>query len=86
MSLASTRAKNYNTAAPINYVAGLGRGCVYPGSAALPLLKLEPLMFCLVLSATGFTTRSDIGPARVAPEACALTLPTHLDGGCMALQ
>jgi len=36
--------KNYNNNAPINYVAGLGRG------------------------ATGFTTRSDIGPARQATE------------------
>jgi len=45
MSLASKGANKYNSAAPINYVAGLGRG------------------------ATGFTTRSDIGPARVAPEA-----------------
>jgi len=36
--------KNFNSNAPINYVAGLGRG------------------------ATGFTTRSDIGPARAAPE------------------
>ena len=38
------RSKNFNTSAPINYVAGLGRG------------------------ATGFTTRSDIGPARMGAE------------------
>ena len=44
MAAIGGRGRTYNTMAPINYVAGLGRG------------------------ATGFTTRSDIGPARVAPE------------------
>ena len=40
----AARAKQLNSSAPVNYVAGLGRG------------------------ATGFTTRSDIGPARMSAE------------------
>ena len=47
--MARAGAKSYNSAAPVNYVAGLGRG------------------------ATGFTTRSDIGPARAAAEATDLS-------------
>ena len=42
--LRRTGTKNFNTTAPANYVAGLGRG------------------------ATGFTTRSDIGPARMGAD------------------
>jgi pre-mRNA-processing factor 6 len=44
LSSSAARAKQLNSSAPVNYVAGLGRG------------------------ATGFTTRSDIGPARMSAE------------------
>ena len=47
--------KNFNTPAPVNYVAGLGRG------------------------ATGFTTRSDIGPARADPAAEGGSAPKDAD-------
>jgi pre-mRNA-processing factor 6 len=46
--------------APASYVAGLGRGYIL-----LQSCKHRSLIF--VISASGFTTRSDIGPAREGP-------------------
>lgn len=48
--------------APSGYVPGLGRGCV------TSQIVFEWLAETL-LSASGFTTRSDIGPAREGPSA-----------------
>ena len=47
-------------AAPENYVAGLGRG----GKSALDKFPIHPANRFI---ATGFTTRSDLGPAREGP-------------------
>lgn len=65
--------------APLGYVAGVGRGLVFSSYfPSLSLYKLHKqitsdaencsqLIICVyVCSATGFTTRSDIGPARDA--------------------
>ena len=49
--------------APASYVAGLGRGYVYP-----PICD-EYSNLLHENSASGFTTRSDIGPAREGPSA-----------------
>jgi len=53
--------------APASYVAGLGRGCVANESAARSVQVTN--FYCLTCSASGFTTRSDIGPAREGPSA-----------------
>jgi pre-mRNA-processing factor 6 len=47
--------------APASYVAGLGRGCVFSISFNC--------QYSFIPSASGFTTRSDIGPAREGPSA-----------------
>lgn len=47
-------------AAPENYVAGLGRGGQFTHTTCANILSNRPL-------ATGFTTRSDLGPAREGP-------------------
>lgn len=53
--------------APASYVAGLGRGYV-PLHRVYLLSRILELDF-VFSSASGFTTRSDIGPAREGPSA-----------------
>lgn len=47
--------------APSGYVPGLGRGFVF--------FVVHGVLLIYLLSASGFTTRSDIGPAREGPSA-----------------
>lgn len=71
-ALANRNKKHFlGVPAPLGYVAGVGRGYVCFRLFKYSILSAffyssEYVCFVFIFSATGFTTRSDIGPARDA--------------------